>query len=97
MRGAYQRLPVGLQGGVASRPTVRFRPAPLRRIRRELVAFGAVFSSNIPRITVPRDKPLARDTLVTRRSRLPWPPAAAANRRVRSSRTPQPVNVLFIL
>jgi hypothetical protein len=39
--------------------------APLRRTRCPRAALGAVLSSAIPRITVPRDKPLACATAVT--------------------------------
>jgi hypothetical protein len=84
--GFHQRLQIPLQGRIRS--AVRFRPAPSRRIRCGRGSFGAAFSSAMPRITVPRDKPLARAAMLTPPKPRASASAAATSRRVRSSSTP---------
>jgi hypothetical protein len=81
-------LPSRSRFNVASRSVVRFRPAPSRRIRCIGGDFGPAFSSAMPRMTVPRDKPLARATMLTPPKPIAAASAAATNRRVCSSSTP---------
>src|SRR5208283_923500 len=78
----HQSLQIPLQARV---PIDRFRPAPLRRIRCPRAGFGAVLSSTMPRITVPRDRPLARAIAAIPPKPIAWASAAATRRRVRWS------------